>query len=386
MLLVPGGYFFSRLVSLPEEVERAELASLAELTLEECSPFPLEQLAWGFMVDDARRELWLFAACRPRIGQHALDDWNDAEHVFPSFFPLLLAFPQPPKQLVWHSKDEAMLLEFESGARFPKRIRHRRRPEHDEDEETSADDDGVLESFLRSHQLDPEAVPVYELAETKVSDDRQVSFVLREEREGAEPLEAVSPADDEASWWADLRSAEFIASEQRSRKVQGYLWSALQFASWAAVALILLFLLSIVGDILVKRRAELIIAQAPAVQSVNDNDTFLTQLRQFSERPLQPYEVLGETNLYRPVKEIDYRAAAIDSEDGITIQGNADRVNQVNAFSDKLIQSGKFVLREDPNFRLRGNKTEFTLRLDYVGPRLGEGEPVALNQNVEEQQ
>jgi len=386
VLFVPGGFFFSRIVALPEEIERDEWESFAELTLEECSPFPLEQLAWGFMVDGERREMCLFAACRPRIGQAALDSWDEAEHVFPAFLPLLLAFPQPPPKLVWHSEDEAMLLEFDEGARFPKRIRHRprRRPEPvDEDEECEPEDDGVLEALLAENRMDSETTPVYVLHETKVSDDRQVSFRLRENREDAEPLPPVSPADDEASWWADLRPPEFIASEKRSRALQGKLWIGMQAAGWAAIGLLALFVSTIVGDVFVERRQEKILAQAPQVKSVEDNINFVSELKQFSERPLRPYEVLGETNEFRPAKEIYYRAAAVDADRGVTIQGYADRVNQVNAFSDKLVQSGKFALREDPKFRLRGNQTEFTLRLDFIAPRDPDGEPLAMNQNTE---
>lgn len=382
VLLAPGGYFFSRLVSLPPEVTREEYANLAELTLEECSPFPIEQLAWGFLVDSERRELWLFAACRPRIGSSSMEDWDEAEHVFPAFLPLLLAHPQPPTRLLWESDDEILLLDFKEGARFPHRLRHKRLPEVDEDDAEAPDVDGMVEDFLRAEGIDPETATIYQLKETKVSDDRVISFVI--EPKGGDPLPEVTLSDTEASWWADLRSEEFIEEEKKSRRWQNNLWSSLQWASWAAVVLILLVLLNIVGDMLIKRRAALIVAQGPGVEAILQNSDFLNDLRQFSQRPLRPFEVLGLTNIYRPYKDIEYTSVEIDTEDGIIIKGNANSANEANAFNDTLLKTDFFrnLRSVDTDRDSRSGLTEFTYRMEYIGP-MEDAEPVALNQSRE---
>ncbi|WP_269539663.1 PilN domain-containing protein [Cerasicoccus fimbriatus] len=377
VLLAPGGYFFSRLVPLPEEVARPEFAQIAELTLEECAPFPLEQLAWGFMVDEARRELWLFAACRPRIGLHAIEEWDDAEHVFPAFLPLLLAFPKPPKHLVWRSEEEVLLLEFDDGARFPKRLRHRKLIEPVEDEETTPAVEDLVADFLRSQGLSPDETPVYTLEDTQVSADRQVSFIIRRDEEGAAPEEPVDMTDIEASWWADLRSPEFIESEKRSRRWQNNLWTALTWSGWAAIFLIFMVLFNFVGNVLVERRQDKIVAQQPGVIAVQQNGEFLINLRQSTDRPLKPYEVLGLTNLNRPIKNIWYRAAEVDNKDGVTIQGYANSVNEVNDFWRTLVNTGQFKLRQPANVRKKGNVYEFTLRMDYIGSTDDVSESVA---------
>lgn len=388
VLLAPGGFFFSRLVSLPPELTPEEFPGLAELTLEECSPFPLEQLAWGFLVDHDRRELWLFAACRPRIGSSAMEDWDEAEHVFPAFLPLLLAMPQPPERLLWQSEDEILLLDFKPGARFPHRIRHQRLPQVDEgaDESESTDVDSLTSGFLRAEGVDADGATIYELKETNVSDDRVVSFVVGPQE--GEPLPEVTLSDSEATWWADLRSVEFIEEEKKSRRWQNTLWASLQWASWAAVCLVLLVLLNIVGDMLVKRRAALIVAQQPAVTAIEQNRDFLDDLRQFSQRPLRPYEVLGLTNEYRPYKQIEYTSAEIDSTDGIIIQGNANSANEANAFNDTLLRTN-FFRNLDPVVTKRDSRTglnEFKFHLEYIGPMEDDGESMALNENQEVEQ
>lgn len=393
VLLAPGGYFFSRLAPLPEEVTAEEYTNLAEVTLEECSPFPLDQLAWGMMVDDVRRQLWVFAACRPRIGAAVMDEWEDAEHVFPAFLPLLLAFPEPPERLVWQSPDEVLLLEFAPGARFPTRIRHQRLPvvevegESEEGEEVAETAPGpeaadLIDAFFRAQQIDPAKTPIYELRETIVNDDRQVTFVIAEK--GRESTLPAIELTDVQSWQADLRSPEFIEAEKRSRLWQNKLWTSLQWASWVAVALILLVLFSIIGDMLVKRRIALIAAQEPAVLAYQQNDQFLGDLRKFSKSPLRPFEVLGMTNIYLPYKNMYYRSAEVDNTDGVTIQGVSDSVNDVNNFNKKLLDTGYFENIESPRSSNRGSEIQFVYRLKYIGPTEDTAEPLAANQEVEQ--
>jgi len=380
VLLAPGGYFFNRLISLPPEVTREEFANLAELTLEECSPFPIDQLAWGFLVDMERRELWVYAACRPRIGASAMDDWDEAEHVFPAFLPLLLAIKEPPKRLLWRSDDEILLLDFKEKARFPHRIRHKRLPVVDEDEAEPPDVEAIVSDFLRAEGVNAETAEIYELREIKVSDDRIVSFIIGPQ--GGVALPEVTLDDVEASWWADLRSAEFIEDEKKSRRWQNNLWMSLQWASWAAVALILLVLFNIVGDMLVKRRQAVYVAQEPAVVAIQQNNQFLDDLRQFSQRPLRPFEVLGLTNEYRDYRNIYYTSAEVDNADGIIIQGIANTANEINAFNDKLIATNLFENIRPVDSKRRSGINEFKFHLSYIGPT--EIEPLALNQQPEE--
>lgn len=385
ILFVLGGLFFCRRVTLPLELEPAEHATFAELELEENSPFPLEQLAWGFVTDDGRRELWYFAACRPRVPASSLERWESAEHVFPAFLPLVLAEGDRPRVALLWVGDEVMRLEFAEGERFPVKIRARRLRELEDGEAPEAAAREAWEALMAGMDALPEEVVAWTLDGVSVGDDHEVTFRLREWEQPEAAHRAIELREAEICWRADLRPETFIANEQRSRRWQNTLWTSLQAAGWAAVFIALLFLLTWVGGIVTQRRQALIVAQAPAVQAVGDNGEFLQKLRQFSDRPLRPYEVLGMTNEYRPKKAITYRAASVDSDEGVTIQGYGNLVNEINAFTDKLTASGMFVLREDPSpsYRKRGDQTEFTLRLDYTGPINGPAEPLALNEEAE---
>ena len=48
ILKVPGHFFFCEYVEVPAELEADDLDDFAEMSLGGLSPFPPEQLAWGF--------------------------------------------------------------------------------------------------------------------------------------------------------------------------------------------------------------------------------------------------------------------------------------------------------------------------------------------------
>ena len=47
-VLVPGNWFVTRAFSVPEEPKGKEVDEFAELSVEEISPFNIEQLNWGY--------------------------------------------------------------------------------------------------------------------------------------------------------------------------------------------------------------------------------------------------------------------------------------------------------------------------------------------------
>ena len=62
-LRIPGEHFFCDTISLPSSVKPEKYQDFAEYVLNDSglSPYPAEQLAWGFQVDDESRKLFIFA-------------------------------------------------------------------------------------------------------------------------------------------------------------------------------------------------------------------------------------------------------------------------------------------------------------------------------------
>ena len=52
VLLVPGEIFYCHSSTLPPEITDSEIDQFVELSLEGLSPFPLDQLSWGYLRDE----------------------------------------------------------------------------------------------------------------------------------------------------------------------------------------------------------------------------------------------------------------------------------------------------------------------------------------------
>ncbi|MGF1452533.1 MAG: hypothetical protein ACFB21_10740, partial [Opitutales bacterium] len=86
--LAPSGSCVAMVADRPPEAGAEELRGLAELTLETHSPFPLEQLAWGYL--PTGDHLRIFALPRNRFPAPFAEALPEARHAVPAAVPVLL--------------------------------------------------------------------------------------------------------------------------------------------------------------------------------------------------------------------------------------------------------------------------------------------------------
>ncbi len=361
---LPGHYFFCRTLALPEEVNGGEeLFSFAELSLESLSPFPLEQLAWGYLVDEAARLVFLFAACRPRLPAEALEGWEEAQHVFPSFLPLLLRSPAEPGIVAIEDETTLSLLNFEGQSRFPKQVLSAPLPE----EATLEDMEALRRRLLVRLKPSAQESELVVFKPRKVSGDSEaLTFELA--KEGREEFEEVRLEGEETVWAADVREPEFIVAERRRRKASQRVGIALAAAGGAAGLLVLLVLLTWLGGWLVSRREALVMEQDPMVYGIQQSSDFLLQLEQFSGAPFRPFTILAAANKVlqeRQPRHIEFTSAALSNNNEVSIRGEADNVEEVNRYSESLRQSNYFTEVILDDVRTRGGKVNFSLNLRF---------------------
>ena len=90
-LRIPGEHFFCDTISLPSSVKPEKYQDFAEYVLNDSglSPYPAEQLAWGFQVDDESRKLFIFATPLVKLRQLGWQNLEIFRRVFPSFISIL---------------------------------------------------------------------------------------------------------------------------------------------------------------------------------------------------------------------------------------------------------------------------------------------------------
>lgn len=364
VVFVPGNLFFMRTLPLPDRMSEEDVESFAELTLEEMSPFSLEQLAWGYQTDSSNRWVIIMALCRPRVPASLLAEWDDAVFVLPSFYPLLL-------QDTGHDIPTAVLYEhcltlahYEEGCPLPTRFTH-----HPLDEEEEA-----APAALATLASQPEAGNELLLLNDSVENlDGEIELVLSTQKLGDEApaeLPSISIDDVETLWRADLREVTFKKQEQKARKLSAGLWKGILVAGVLAAVLIVSAIgwLGLQGWL--SARMERIETQTPYVMALDLKQKNLEDLKQFAGAPFRPFEVLGALNEVRREKTkgsgVYFVSTAVDKDNEVTVKGRASNIGEVNRYADALLASGRFEQETPPEYRTRGARTDFTLNMRYI--------------------
>lgn len=361
---LPGHAFFTRAVDVPPGLDKDGLDSFAELSLEEISPFPLEQLAWGWTVDDEHRRIFLFAACKSRLNGLLPSGWTNAIHVFPAFLPLLFHRAETREALLFRHDGSMTALAYEPGVAFPVKMIHQNvaansdGPAADDSAANALREPMEQAGFLCRPQL-------YTSIEVKLSGSGRVRFnTAAMDSAGAPALTETLVLSGPALWRADLRDRDFIHREQKDRLLQNRLFGGLLACFAVAGLLLLLSLVYLFWGWGLQMRHSKISRLEPQVLSVQNSDMLLQRLRQFSGEPFMPFHALGILNEFRP-RSIYFRSCSLNNENQITIQGVASNVDEVNQYSERLRRSGSFSSVDLVNVQTRAGDIQFTLNLLY---------------------
>ena len=97
-LRIPGEHFFCDSISLPLSLKADKYQDFAEFALNEggLSPYPIDQLAWGYQTDEELRRMFIFATPLAKLRQMGWQNLEIFRRVFPSFISLLgMEYPEP---------------------------------------------------------------------------------------------------------------------------------------------------------------------------------------------------------------------------------------------------------------------------------------------------
>ncbi len=376
---IQGGVFFCHLEELAPGLPEDEVASLAELTLEELSPFPVEQLAWGYLHDAERSRLFIYAAFRDtlRLRGESADGWVRDPYVLPDFLPLLLREEMGAAQARFFLSGETLSAAlFRADEPYPGAVLCEpvglsdaaaevegdlADPDADEEAAASTEVAEVTQEMLEAaqarlfSQFDRRVyppVPAITVLNGIDLDTKEGGVVFKlgqfGRTDGKSPIgddETFSLKSDNALWQADVRDADFKRRERSQRKLAGKLWVATQVA--AALALLLIVLegsLLVFGHFATQRE----VAQAEMQEEV---DVLLTRkdnlslMKQFSGRVFEPFQLLRV--LHKPMpSDFYFQNAFITRPDRARIQARfaqgSGSILLVNEYVEQLEATGLF--------------------------------------------
>lgn len=347
MLTLPGYLFFVDRIDLPEALERSELNDFAELSLEGLAPFPIEQLHWGFLYSQSAGCILLYATYKDRIKALGYENLEAYLWVLPDFATLWGARFTRKTDLRLESEDGFSDIVFTADEKLPLQVSS----QAPETKSTKASPDLRLE--LESTEISEQGLPTFHF---------QLADPGRETIPG--DLEKLAPAEDEL-WRADIRDAAFKKNERSSRKLTARITRATGYAALFALFLLVLEGVLFLGSFWLDSRSAKIEAQAPEVRRIEDRQSLMNKLDQVAQNELRPIAILEALNQVRP-EGIYFTSTVTEGQNRIIIDGIANTINELNAYTDALLASGNFDLLDAPRTLTRGGKTTFTATLDYI--------------------
>ena len=343
-LLAPGEAFFTRQVELPEGIAPADVPGFVQLQLEASAPFPLENLAWGFVRGKGRVVL-VFAGVPDRV--YGAASAESLWHVFPSFLPLLLC-PAPSDEciVIGVSGGTASALFHKAGGDLPQRVSSSPLPS---DFDPSAPQAAQKLAALLSLPANARIQPGIRRAGEADSGDTRISFPVS----GCgtdKPFEAALSGD--ALWNADVRGRTYAASERKVRRTGLLAWNAFSagcvFAGVLLVAALALVSVRIATGIVNAG----IRSRAVEVEALQDKADFATNLESVTERDMKPFSMLAVANSGRPEGVIFEKVSSLDWN-VLHVEGVAQR--------SEFVQSYIELLSKNPSVRsVKTNRTATT--------------------------
>lgn len=358
VLVLPAEYFFIEKVEVPTALAPAELADFAELSMEAVSPFPLDQLRWGFLIAPDSQHLLIYAALKERLKLAGHTELETYTWVLPDFTTLQGARFTRDTEVVLEGEHYTTSFLLPSGEASPENIRSL-----PAGSDTPCSTGQSIHLKLLAVELSEQSIPTFKF-----------------ETIGESPADgAWSPLEpDEASLWnADIRTSSFKDVERSARRTTSLVTRVMGYAAIFAIVLVVLEGLLFAGGFWLKTRTAKIDEQATSVRRIEDKQSLLNKLDQVAQNELRPIAMLTAANEVRTAlgtTGIEYDETIIDSSNRLTIEGKANTINELNLYTESLRQSGKFQLAEDPKYITRDSKTTFTVTLDYTH---SEPEPAA---------
>ena len=350
VLVLPADYFFIEKVEVPTALDPAELADFAELSMEAVSPFPLDQLRWGFLIAPDGQHLLIYAALKERLKLAGYAELETYTWVLPDFTTLQGARFTQDTEVILEGERYTTSFLFICGEGLPENIRSL-----SEGSDPPPCTGQSIHLKLLTVELSEESIPTFKFETlSEAPTDGLWS-----------PLEP----DEALLWNADIRPSNFKTVERSARRTTSLVTRIMGYAAIFAILLVIFEGLLFAGEFWLGTRAAKIDEQSTRVRRVEDKQSLLNKLDQVAQNELRPIAMLTAANEVRTAlgeTGIEYDETIIESSNRLTIEGKANTINELNGYTKSLRQSGKFQLVGDPKYITRDSKTSFTVTLDYT--------------------
>jgi hypothetical protein len=388
-LRIPGEHFFCESFDLPSnlisQIRKGDdekstvpvVQRFVEGLLDEpvFSPYPAEQLAWGYHYCTKSYKVLIFATPMSKLHQLGWENLELFRRIFPSFVSLLATHYEEPT-LVFFICDETL-----TAATFPS---HSSTP----DEIFSLPIELNCEESFESAR--GRLLSLVDLSKYKLLPDILIARNIFRNPDGYFEFEHDWKSGEEVHiqfdrnvrmeadllWNHDLRSPVFKEQEKTKRLKERSLWRALKAS---AVFLILLFAFFVTLEIFdFKHRglSRLAAEMAEEVPLVLESQKLLEKLKQNKLGGIDPFGAIGRLSVHRGGKvdrpSLWFSKAHFETRNHVKLEGEGINVESVNTFLSNIEGAGVAQLRkgrggdEIREIKSEGGKTTFEIEINLI--------------------
>ncbi len=329
----PGHFFFCRRLAIPAELAPGEEGDYVLLELETLSPFPLEHLFYGYLLDAARTYAFVYAAYRRRFETGQSNAWRRLDAVLPDF---MVAVGQRElgegASLALATERSFLLFAFDGASTLPAHFYAEERPPEAEGQESL---ERQLASFAKRAPAGlggAKARLWIANAEGRwLGNDAWFGAV-----EGDGRAAARVAIGRESIWRADLRDPDTLGDFRREERQNKILWRGL-IGLAASVCLLL------IGEALWGATRGYLAwinsgnrERAPLIQKIESLQSVTTRLRLHQDSNVEPFRMIESLLPYQNWPEIVYRRFETNSPDLLVLDARASNQMQVTEFKRRL--------------------------------------------------
>ncbi len=398
VLRIPGEHFFCESIDVPRNLDPENFLAYARQALEEegLSPYPLEQLAWGYFCSIEHGKMILFGASAFKLRQMGWQDLEVFRRVFPSFVSLFDTQFEKPTICFLRHEETLTAASFEPDCPVPTQLFSLPiSPEEDEEGRCDETRGKLLSLFsLERFEISPKIVVTGEVSRTNDGFFDFEHFVENSDEEDS-PNEVIN-LSAELLWNCDVRSFAFKQTEQSRREWVRRRWTA--FLAWGVgvAALVVAFVgIRIFENKAIARDSEAT-EKGMQVPLVLESQKLLEKLRQNKLGGIDPFGSLGRLAAHRGGQgdepHLWFTNAKFESRNDIFLEGQGRSVEAVNSFIKGLVENGVGNVQTTKSGELKrkivssAGKTTFEIQLLLNEEKIIEQANAPSNEVIQEEE
>jgi len=377
-LRIPGEHFFCDTVKLPSSLNREKFAEFAEFVLNEAglSPYPADQLAWGYQADEETNKIFIFATPLAKLRQLGWQNFEIFRRVFPSFVSLLASDYSEPTIAFLLFEETLTAGAFDAESSVPDFL-YSIPLDPEEGEESIEDARGKLLSLfdLEHYQIAKDILVAHDVMRTNDGFFKfEHEWLVGKDSDLSLDQDALIPAD--ALWTSDLRHRDFKEVEQTRRNQARARWKGI--LGWTvsmAAALVVFAGIKIMGIQLEDKK---ILSQrmGEQVPLVIESQKLLEKLRQNKLGGIDPFGAIVRMAVQRggtaEDSDLTFTLAHFESRNEVKIEGEGKTIEAINTFIKNLKNNDVGTIKigrsgdEKRKISSGGGKTTFEIEFQLI--------------------